>query len=55
MFGVDEEFHIIFFGGFARENFVKTFETTNSISIDRDGFDTWKNMSKEVKVLEISN
>jgi hypothetical protein len=46
---------IYFFGGFARESFVKTCETRNSISIDQEGFDTWKNMSKEVKVLGISN
>lgn len=45
----------LFFGGFSRESFVKTCETRNSISIDQEGFDTWKNMSKEVKVLGISD
>ncbi|XP_062155915.1 high mobility group B protein 7 isoform X2 [Alnus glutinosa] len=37
-----------------RESFVKTCETRNSISIDRDGVDTWKNLSKEERKPYIS-
>ncbi|XP_059457682.1 high mobility group B protein 7 isoform X2 [Corylus avellana] len=36
------------------ESFVKTCETRNSISIDQEGFDTWKNMSKEERKPYIS-
>lgn len=38
----------LFCGHFSREDFTKTGKIWNVIDIDRKGFETWRNMSKEV-------
>jgi hypothetical protein len=38
----------LFCGHFSREDFMKTGKIWNTIDIDRKGFETWRNMSKEV-------
>ena len=42
------------FGGFPRESFMETSKNGNLIETDRKGFETWKNMCKEVMVIPMS-